>query len=437
MTSPDRNTRASELFLAACKLSPGERAAYLDKACSADAELRAEVEAMLARDGGPTDMLDPPTRAADPQSPRAAARSVASDRGAQRIRSYEILELIGRGGQGVVYRAHQGGTDRDVALKILRRASIGDDEHQGRFRREAKSAARLDHPNIVTVYEAGIARGLPYIAMEYVVGESLEQALRRCGTLPETRIVEIALAVGNGLQHAHSRGILHRDVKPGNILLAHDGGVKLTDFGLAKHEASVTSFQTQEGGLFGTVAFLSPEQSYGTQRIDVRTDVYSLGCTIYNMATGHVPFKGDNLFAIIDQHRRASRPLIRLSNARVSDALEALVLRAMAVELDERYQNVRELCEDLERINAALRAPEIVTGGLEQTLDAVDQINVVGRLIRDSAPTVKPARWQTRITAIFLSRPMFWLGLFVATLVMVAGIAFAVGMTLGTARSSE
>ncbi|MCK6482655.1 MAG: protein kinase [Phycisphaerae bacterium] len=348
----------------------------------------------------------------------------------RRIGGYEIVKRLSRGGQGVVYLARQPGTRREVALKVLPRSSDEQDGALARFRREAQAAARLNHPNIVTVYESGVAGGLNYIAMEYIEGQSLAQLLRHKTPLLEPQILEIARSVARALQHAHARGVLHRDVKPGNILVTRTGLVKLTDFGLAKYEGTQLSFQTTAGRVFGTPAFISPEQAAGAGVADHRSDIYSLGCVIHNMATGRQPFEGDNPFIIMDHHRRTNPPAITALNPQISDAMEALVIKAMAKVPAQRYQSVESMLADIELIRHALRAPDNARGGLAQIVAAMDQINVVARRIREAHAQVEGPSWRTRAVAAFLLRPMFWMLMFVLAALVLAAATFWLGLAL-------
>lgn len=347
-----------------------------------------------------------------------------SHRSRRRIGPFELGESIGRGGMGVVYLARQTATGQKVALKILPRDLATDQQYLSRFKREALAVSRLNHPNIVTVLDHGNADGLHYIALEYVEGKTLERMIREEGAFDEAEIIEITDCVARALHHAHSHGVLHRDVKPGNILVTPAGEVKLADFGMAKYEESQLSFQTTAGRVFGTPAFLSPEQALGAQDVDRRSDIYSLGCVIFNMASGRPPFQGDNPFAVIDQHRRSPPPAVRALNPRISTALESLIERAMAKLPEHRYQTAEELIWDLELIRQALRAPHNVRGGLASIVAALDQVNVVSRKIKGARASVPTPGWQMRLTAAFLARPLLWFG--VIFVLILAGWGLAV-----------
>ena len=260
---------------------------------------------------------------------------------------YQIVAEIGRGGMAVVYKAYQPSQRRYVALKVLLSYSQQDAELTARFLREGEAAKALDHPNIVYVYEVGQAEGVYYIAMEYVDGGSLAAELsRRRGPLDLTSAVRIVNQIGAALTHAHSHGIIHRDVKPSNILLNSDGRALLSDFGIAKAIGRMTI--TQPGTLLGTPAYMSPEQAKGRRDLDHRTDVYSLGVVLYEMLTGDVPFHGDSPTVILRCILDEPPPSPSRVNATISRELERVVLRTLAKEREKRYQTIGEMLAALE-----------------------------------------------------------------------------------------
>ncbi len=251
---------------------------------------------------------------------------------------YRFDAELGRGGMGMIYRAHDTLLDRDVAVKVLSNSDIGT-EGRARLLREAQSAARLNHPNIVSVYDAGEHNGTPFIVMELVSGVSLRDA----GTLTIPQIVDLARQLCEALDHAHSHGIIHRDIKPENVLIVCAGeqlAAKLVDFGLAR--SHTTTRLTQEGALVGTVFYLAPEQALG-QALDARADLYSLGVVLYEQVTGRLPFTGDDMLVIIAQHLHA--PVTPPSQHRgdVPSALEAVILKLLAKSPDKRFASAREV----------------------------------------------------------------------------------------------
>ncbi|MEE3141652.1 MAG: serine/threonine-protein kinase [Chloroflexota bacterium] len=224
----------------------------------------------------------------------------------QRIGRYEILERIAAGGQGTVYRARDTVLDRVVAVKIINQPVTDDPQYLEALQREARLASSLDHPTITTVYDFQVEDGTAFIVMEYVP-DALDKHVRVGQPLPYQRAVEIAIQVSRGLQHAHDNDVVHRDIKPQNILLTEDGTAKVTDFGIAR--ALVSSTQSRGTRTMGTHWYMSPEQWSGA-RVDRRADLYSLGILLYEMLTGSVPFQGEAIEAIYVQHREAPVPPI-------------------------------------------------------------------------------------------------------------------------------
>ena len=256
---------------------------------------------------------------------------------------YEVLEVVGAGGMSSVYKAHDQLLERNVALKVLH-ARFGDDaEYVERFRREARAVAQLSHPNIVTVIDRGEADGHQFIVFEFIDGENLKELVERTGPLPVRRAVELALAIAEGLCFAHEHGIVHRDVKPQNVLLNGDGEAKVTDFGIAR-SLDVEHGVTQTGTVLGTSNYLSPEQATG-QPVTPATDIYSLGVVLYELLTGDVPFSGRELRRRGDQAPRRSRaghhgaPPGRPAAARGGDGVRAREGSGAALPDDARLRH--------------------------------------------------------------------------------------------------
>jgi tRNA A-37 threonylcarbamoyl transferase component Bud32 len=255
---------------------------------------------------------------------------------AQRVLNdrYEIEQPLGRGGMAQVFRATDRVLGRPVAVKVLDRKYKDDAKFVTRFRREAQSAAGINHPNVVSVYDTGSEDGLHYIVMEYVDGDTLADLLQREGPLTAGRAVSIAEPVARALEAAHEKGMVHRDVKPGNIMVDRSGTVKVVDFGIARAAADDTL--TQTGTVLGTAAYLSPEQAQG-ETVDARSDVYSLGCVLYEMTTGRPPFTADSTLAVAYKHVREDPvPPSRL-NPDVPPELDAVVMTALAKDPAARY----------------------------------------------------------------------------------------------------
>ncbi len=260
---------------------------------------------------------------------------------------YEATHLVARGGMAQVYRAMDLQLDRPVALKVLFPELSVDRTFVERFRREAQAAANLSHPNIVPVFDWGEDDGSYFIVMEYIDGRPLSAVLRDPAPLPPNQIATIGAGVAAALAFAHRHGVVHRDVKPGNVLITPDGDVKVTDFGIARAVNTEESL-TQTGAVMGTAAYFSPEQAEG-KGVDSRSDIYSLGVVLYEMAVGKPPFTGDSPVAVASKHVRDTPVLPREANPLVPVALEAVIMKAMAKLPDDRYRSAEELRADLLR----------------------------------------------------------------------------------------
>lgn len=256
---------------------------------------------------------------------------------------YELTRILGRGGMAEVYAAHDRVLQRNVAVKLLLERFKEDSAFTRRFSDEARHAARLNHPNLVAVYDTGSTDGQPFIVMELVDGRSLQEALAE-NAIDLTSAINVVAAVCEALGYAHDRGVIHRDVKPGNIMLAHDGSVKVTDFGIARAIGNDTV--TRTAAVLGTAAYLSPEQAQGGA-IDPRSDLYSLGVVLYEAVTGTQPFRGDSAVTVAYQHVQEQPRPPRERNPVISVALEAVVLRALTKNPANRYQHAADMHADL------------------------------------------------------------------------------------------
>jgi eukaryotic-like serine/threonine-protein kinase len=272
---------------------------------------------------------------------------------------YEIIKELGKGGMGVVYQAHDPQIDRSVALKVLRVDRVVNQEFVLRFFKEAKFIGRLSHPNIVTVYDVGRDHGTIYIAMEYLQGEAFNEVIRS-GRLNVEKIIDITLQVADALGYAHNKGIVHRDIKPSNIILTDEGGVKLTDFGIARSEDSTAAQQTQTGVILGTPFYMSPEQVMG-KRVDGRSDLFSLGVILYELIVGRKPFEGDHFTAIF-RAITDDIPVVPLKiDASIPPSLSDLIMKALSKNPDERFQTGKEMGDALKsclQIKEFLLSPE-------------------------------------------------------------------------------
>jgi len=264
---------------------------------------------------------------------------------------YTVVEYIGGGGMADVYRAHDKLLDRFVAVKILHPQFANDEQFVARFRREAQAAARLSHHNIVNMYDVGQDNNVHYIVMEYISGETLKERILR-EPLPIENAVRIAADIAEGLEHAHQNNLVHCDIKPHNILMTRAGRIKVTDFGIAKAVSSATMQHTST--IIGSVHYFSPEQAKGSA-VGAKSDIYSLGVVLYEMLTGTVPFNGETPISIALKHLQEDPPPIRDLNPEVPPLLEAIVLKAMAKDVEHRFNDISEMIVDLKSVQNYLR----------------------------------------------------------------------------------
>lgn len=288
---------------------------------------------------------------------------------------YEILEVIGEGGMAIVYRALDHRLNRDVAVKIMRDEMAADEEFRRRFCTESHAVAMLSHPNIVAVYDVSHNDNVEYIVMELVDGITLKQYIERKGVVAWKEVVHFTKQISKALAHAHERGIIHRDIKPQNIMLLRDGTIKVGDFGIAALENEVYE---NNGEAIGSIHYIAPEQARG-ECPDARSDIYSLGVMMYEMLTGGLPFTGNTLGEIAVQHMNAKPVPPHEKNPEIPLELERITLRAMSAELSERYQSANELLSDLE---AFIHTPVTIDG------ESADYEN----------PDVKPVRSSTELS---------------------------------------
>ncbi|MCD0463553.1 serine/threonine-protein kinase [Roseiconus lacunae] len=323
--------------------------------------------------GLPQDSRDPAASIAngDLRSSSKSAESEAADRNAQesanmpaRLGGYRLIRLLGRGAMGAVYQAKQVSLDRDVALKTIRGRLTSSPASLARFTREAYAAAQLTHHNVVQIYDFGEDNGQHYFSMEWVRGGSLADLVREKGRVAPKLAATYILQAARGLQFAHRNGMVHRDVKPANLLLADDGVVKVADLGLVKIPDQVDPDPVSEGALLsglqsgtqvtmqgtavGTPAYMAPEQSADSSSVDHRADIYSLGCSLFYLLAGQSPFLGDEPADVLQQHASAPPPDLTAVNARVPDKLARVVARSMAKRPSERYASLAEMIDDLQ-----------------------------------------------------------------------------------------
>lgn len=316
---------------------------------------------------------------------------------------YKVIQPVGSGGMAEVYRARDELLGRDVAIKVLSERFSRDPSFVERFRREAQSAANLSHPNIVSLYDYGSDGDTYYIVMEYIDGRTLAEVIEENGPLMPERSAEIAADVAAALQRAHGAGIVHRDIKPGNIMLTISGQTKVTDFGIARavggdHDATMT----QTGMVIGTAAYLSPEQAQG-EPVDARSDVYALGCVLYEMLAGSTPFTGDTPLSIAYKHVREEPTAPSRLNPDVPADLDAVVLKAMAKDPGARYNSADEMRADLERFlnGQKVQAAAVTAGATSVMAGSGTQVMRQTEMIYDE-PEGRSAWWYIGVTLAVL-----------------------------------
>ena len=302
---------------------------------------------------------------------------------------YTLVEPLGGGGMAEVYLAHDEVLDRDVALKILRNQYADDEEFVERFRREAQSAASLSHPNIVSIYDRGRSEdGAYYIAMEHVQRGTLKDRIKRDGALAPDVATGVALQIADALQVAHENGVIHRDIKPQNVLVTRTGDVKVTDFGIAR---AASSPLTQTSAVLGTAGYMSPEQAMG-QSVGPQSDLYSLGVVLYEMLTGELPYDAESPISLAMKHVNEPPRSPREANLEVPEPLDAITLNLLAKNPEDRYASATELADDLEQVRSGL--PRAVVG-TEKTTAAM------------STPLASPPKtWGERTGKTAVRRPV-------------------------------
>ena len=304
---------------------------------------------------------------------------------------YRAIKLLGSGGMAEVYLAHDAVLDRDVALKVLSRRYAEDDEVIERFRSEARSAAALSHPNIVSIYDRGETEdGTYYIVMEYVAGGILSERILRVGPFPTHTAAAVAIQVAEALEEAHRRGIVHRDVKPQNILVTKSGDVKVTDFGIARAASSATL--TRTGIVLGSVHYMSPEQALGLP-VGPRSDLYSLGAVLYEMLTGEPPYDAENPISIAMKHVDGYLRPPQEVDPSISEGMNAITVRLLAKDPEERYPDAVSLVNDLDRVRQGLRP-------------AVPTLRLMAETVTQTAGKGRPTAFQKTPTGpLSLSAP--------------------------------
>jgi serine/threonine-protein kinase len=300
----------------------------------------AALAATVAQDYPP---FTPPAAAKRPAAPAAQGKDAGKP---SVLGDYRLLKRLGQGGMGTVYKAHQISLDREVALKVLSKDLAARPALVQRFQREARVMARLDHPNLLRCYEVKEERGFHYLAMEYVDGGSLETWLKKRGRFSVGDALHIALACARALQHAHEQGMVHRDIKPDNVLLTSKGVVKVADLGLAKAKDDDSSV-TKTGVGAGTPVYMAPEQARDAKRVDERSDIFALGSMLYCLLTGEPPFKGESVVELIEAKEKGKFPPARRFNDEVPERLDLILDKMLAAKPEQRYKSCLEVLEDL------------------------------------------------------------------------------------------
>ena len=349
MTS-DRWEQIERTCQAALELEESQRAAFLDQACAGDAELRREVESLLQFDTRGDRFIEEP-------AVEVAAKMIAREKPesliGQQIGSYQILSLLGTGGMGVVYKARDTRLNRSVAIKVLPQDQVIDPERKRRFIQEARAASALNHPNIITIHDIGSEGGIDFIAMEYVAGKTLGQLIPRKG-MRLSEALKLAIQMADALAKAHSAGIVHRDMKPTNVMVTEDGLVKVLDFGLAKltevesgeRVTHTVESLTGTGMIVGTVSYMSPEQAEG-KKVDVRSDIFSFGAVLYEMVTGQRAFAGESNLAILTAILREEPKSVSQIVKGLPHELEKIIHRCLRKDPGWRFQHMDDVRVEL------------------------------------------------------------------------------------------
>ena len=353
-TDPEKWSRLEDLFQRALDMAPGERTAFVEDACKDDPALGRKLQAMIDAATRPADFLAASIEGAARDLLRPHSQDTLQP--GTTVSHYQIVCLIGAGGMGRVYRAHDQRLDRDVAIKTLAPEVIPNPRSLQQFEQEARAASALNHPNILTIYDVGEFQGVRYIVSEFVDGPTLSEKLSK-GPLDVAQALNIVIQVAGGLVAAHAAQIVHRDIKPENLVVRADGLVKILDFGIAKLSEERRTMRmsaaqpsagahSHTGSIIGTAKYMSPEQARG-QRVDGRTDIFSLGTVIYEMVAGKAPFQGDTDSDVVAEILKTDPPPLDQAAPGVPEGLSRIVSKAIRKNRDERYESAAQLLADL------------------------------------------------------------------------------------------
>ncbi len=334
--------------------------------------------------------------------------------GAITIPGYEIIEKIAEGGMGAVYKARQTSMDRLVGIKVLLQKFAEDKDGRERFVREARAVAKLSHPNVVAGIDAGEAHGIYYFVMEFLDGESMDAVLRQRGRIPWGEAAHIVRQVARALDHAHQHGIVHRDIKPGNIMLLKDGTVKLADLGLARITSATDSTITQSGMIVGSPAYLSPEQAVGDREIDTRSDIFSLGLTFFELIAGQRAFGSGNPMSTITALLTRDVPVERLAEMDAPADVIAIIAKMTRREPDQRYLSPGSLTEDIDALLAGQRPPHahaatsVLSGAAAVARPAAVAGTAAASVSRPYSPVQSRKSWLLGIAAALIATVLVW-----------------------------
>jgi serine/threonine protein kinase len=349
---------------------------------------------------------------------------------------YTLVDPLGGGGMAEVYLAHDDVLDRDVALKILRNQYANDEEFVERFRREAQSAASLSHPNIVSIYDRGRSEdGAYYIAMEHVQRGTLKDRIKRDGPLAPDAATGVAVQIADALQAAHENGVIHRDIKPQNVLVTRTGDVKVTDFGIAR---AASSPLTQTSAVLGTAGYMSPEQAMG-HSVGPQSDLYSLGVVLYEMLAGELPYDAESPISLAMKHVNEPPRSPREANLEVPEPLDAITLKLLAKNPEDRYASATELADDLERVRSGLPPAAVGTGKTIAAMTTPPASPPTTRMERTAKTTVRPSVASPPMTPGRGGRRgghSRALGALLLGLVLLAGLAWALTSFLSSQSDS-
>jgi eukaryotic-like serine/threonine-protein kinase len=426
--SPERYQQASHLYHAALEIEPEARAAFLDRACGADQELRSELDSLLEAHDKAGDYFAAPAM-------EVAAGLLAEGRSmslrGRSIGHYRVLSLIGAGGMGEVYLAEDIRLGRKVALKLLPAAFTGNPERVRRFEQEAKAASALNDPNILTIHEIGDIDNCHFIVSEYVEGDTLRRRIKDA-KIDLTAALDVAIQVAGALAAAHAAGITHRDIKPENVMIRPDGLVKVLDFGLAKltemqsptdsQASTLARMSTEAGVVIGTVSYMSPEQARGL-KVDHRTDIFSLGVMLYEMVSGRRPFEGETASDIIAAILQNHPPPVGLSGHSAFPEIDTVIRRMIEKDRAARYQSSTDLRAELRGLQRRLEldetsaAPQSTANREGEADTGGENIPVIGKAAANTGTVNSRARW--------LGRRSVWLGVLATMLIAVLVLIYA------------